>query len=85
MKKSLIIPAGVLAVSLLALVGGFLFIGRYAAEVTPEEETIYGDYDAAAGLKVEFRLDSGQDLHWRIGYDYTGGNSSTEFIRGELA
>lgn len=84
MRKSIVLLAAALVLAAGVIAGGFVFTVKYGADVKMTEETLAGDSGAAAGLKAEFRADSGRDLHWETAYNYADGTADTDFVRGNL-
>ncbi len=85
MKKSMILfaAAAVFAIGMTAY--GWIFAWGQVGEAVLTEETTAGDREAAEGLVVGFRADSSDDLHWISSFDYSTGQTTSSFQRGELA
>lgn len=84
MKRIIVLFVTAAAVAAVAIVCGCIFTSSQISEVTLTEETIAGDRKAACGLKVGFRADSGDDIHWLSSYDYSSGRTESVFKRGEM-
>ncbi len=84
MKRSIILFMLLTLISVGGIIYGCVFVDAEISEAKLTEETITGDRDAAEGISVGFRADSGDDLHWINSYDYNGGKSESVFKRGEI-
>lgn len=54
-------------------------------EAVLTEETITGDQAEADNLVVGFKADSSENLHWINRYDYSTGQTTSLFKRGEMS
>lgn len=68
MRKSLIIIAILLALSLGVIVSAVTAMDAQHENITITEETLYGDPAAAEGLSVSTRVDSERHLYWDTTY-----------------
>lgn len=84
MKKSIILFMILTVLSVGGIVYSCIFVDAEISEVKLTEETIKGDRNAAEGISVGFRADSGDDLHWISNYDYSSGKAESVFKRGEI-
>ena len=84
MKKSIVLFMILTVLSVGGIVYTCIFVDAEISEVKLTEETIIGDRNAAEGISVGFRADSGDDLHWISNYEYSSGGVESVFKRGEL-
>lgn len=85
MRKSIVMFVTATILSVVMIVFGCVFVDRQIGEATLTEETIFGNREAAEGLTVGFRADSGDDLHWINRFDYSANRAESSFKRGEMA
>lgn len=85
MKRSIIIFAITIFLSIGIIVYGCIFVGSQTGEATLVEETITGNKTAAQGLVVGFRADSSDELHWINSYDYSKDKATSTFKREEIS
>lgn len=84
MKKSIMIFLTAAVFSVGTIVWGWSFVNDQVGAAVLTEETIEGSKAAADWLTVEFRADSADDLHWKNSFDYSTGQTTSTFKRGEL-
>lgn len=84
MKKSIAIFVMIIILSVGIIVSGCLFVDDQTGEAVITEETITGDQAEAENLVVGFRADSSENLHWVNRYDYSTGQTTSFFKRGEM-
>lgn len=84
MKKSVLIYLTAVVLCVGMVVCGVFFQGSRTGEVTLTEETVAGNRQAAEGLSTGFRADAGEELHWISSYDYSAGQTTSDFQRGEM-
>lgn len=85
MKRSIVIFLMTAVLSTGMIVYGCIFVNSTTGKATLTEESFVGDSDAAEGLEVGFRADSGSELHWVNTYEYGSGETDSDFKRGEMA
>lgn len=85
MKRSIVIFLMTAVLSTGMIVYGCIFVNSTTGKATLTEESLVGDSDAAEGLEVGFRADSGSELHWVNTYEYGSGETDSDFKRGEMA
>lgn len=85
MKTKSLIPLLIAAVvSVGVILFGLAFVNGHVGEVHLTEETLMGSRTAAEGIKVGYRADAGEDLHWTASYDFGSGETTSVFKRGEM-
>lgn len=80
MGKTLKIAGAILFVCLLTFTAATAFFSAASDDVEIFQKTLYGDPKAAEGLKVDFRVQYKNTLHWDIHCDPVTGESDTDFI-----
>lgn len=79
MGKTLKIAGAILLVCLLTFTAATAFFIAASDDVEVFQKILYGDPKAAEGLKVDFRVQYKNTLHWDIHCDPVTGESDTEF------
>lgn len=83
-KKPVILFCIVVVFIMVTILGGSLFLKHQIGAANLTEETLIGNAEAADGLQVGFRADSGKELHWISSYDFSKMTTQSSFKRGEL-
>lgn len=80
MGKTLKIAGALLLICVLTFTAATGYFIAASDDVTVFRKTLYGDPKAAEGLKIDFRVQYKNTLHWDIHCDPVTGESDTDFI-----
>lgn len=84
MKKSIIIFVFAAFLTIGITFYSWNFVDSQIGEVTLTEETVIGNKSVANGLKVGFRAESNDKLHWINSFDFNSNTTESIFKRGDM-